>query len=347
LGVFISFIHLPLGLVFRLPIGVLVSYIRLVTGGIGRFPLAALYIRSVYLPCWLALVWISMALYRFLPGLEHRFRSFLITTGASLVVFLGLSYWEPAMDELRFCALDVGQGQCLVLTGPSGVTVIDCGGSQYQNAGDLAAEYLYSQGRFRADVLVLTHFHQDHVNGTEQFLRRVPAACLYCPRPAEDDREALALLDFARERGTTVVYVEEDILWLEDSGLTMALVPPLNRQKENESGLCIAAETDDFSLLCTGDAGRGTEKRLLERMRLEALTILIAGHHGSAGSVSEELLNAVHPRAVVISVGRNSYGLPSEKTVTRIQNCGAEIRRTDINGDVILRVRQGEAQWVR
>jgi competence protein ComEC len=286
-----------------------------------------------------------MVLYRFLPGIEHRFRSFFITSGLSLVVFLGLSYWEPAMDDLRFCALDVGQGQCLVCTARSGVTVIDCGGSLYQNAGDLVTEYLYSQGRFRADTLVLTHFHQDHVNGVMEFLRRVPVSRICCPAPAEDDRDAQSLLDFARDRGVAVIYVEEDIRWIEQSGLTMVLVPPLNREKENESGLCIAAETEGFSFLCTGDAGRGTEKRLLERIRLEALTILVAGHHSSAGSVSEELLSAVHPRAVVVSVGRNSYGLPSEKTLIRIRDSGAAIRRTDENGDVILRVRQGEAQW--
>ena len=71
----------------------------------------------------------------------------------------------------------------------------------------------------------------------------------------------------------------------------------------------------------------------------------MAGHHGSAGSVSQELLEALQPKAVVVSVGRNSYGLPAENTLQRIRDCGAAVYRTDEYGDLILRVRQGEAQW--
>ena len=347
LGVLLSFLSLPVGMVFRVPLSLTVSYIRLATGFIGGFPLSSLYIRSIYLPCWIFLTWLGMALYRWLPGLEHRFRSFLITAGIGLTVFLGLSYAEPALDDLRFGVLDVGQGQCLVLSVPSGVTVIDCGGSRNNNAGDLAAEQIFSQGRFRVDNLVLTHFHEDHVNGVEELLRRLRVERLYCPRPEEDDRGAWSLLAFARERGTAVVYVEDSLLWLKDNGLSLAIVPPLSQDKENESGLCIAADKDGFSFLCTGDAGTGTEKRLLERLQVENLSLLVAGHHGSAGSVSRELLETVHPQAVVISVGRNSYGLPSEKTLARIGESGATVDRTDENGDVILRVRQGEAQWLK
>ena len=347
IGVLVSFVYLPAGMVFRMPLSWLVAYIRLVTGWIGGFPLSALYIRSLYLPCWIGLTWFCMALYRLLPGLEHRFRSFLITAAVGLVVFLGLSYGEPALEDMRFGALDVGQGQCLVLSAPSGVTVIDCGGSLVTNAGDLAAEYLLSMGRFRVETLVLTHFHEDHVNGVEELLRRMKVERLYCPRPAEDDWAALSLLDFARERGAGISYVEDDILWLGEQDLTLALVPPLNQEKENESGLCIAALGDGFSFLCTGDAGRGTEKRLLERLRLEHVGLLVAGHHGSAGSVSQELLEALQPKAVVVSVGRNSYGLPAENTLQRIRDCGAAVYRTDEYGDLILRVRQGEAQWAK
>ncbi len=345
LGVLVSLFSLPAGMLFRLPVSLLVSYIRAVTGWIGRIPVAALYTRSVYLPCWLALTWISMGLYRFLPGLRRRALSFTVTAFASLLLFLGFSYAEPTLDTLRFCALDVGQGQCLVMTGASGTTLIDCGGSLYTCAGDIAAEYLFSVGRFQADRLILTHFHLDHVNGVEELLRRMPVRTMYCPKPEETDTDAWALLDFASARGTSVVFVENEILWMEHKGLTMALVPPLNREKENESGLCITASQGDFSLLCTGDAGSGTELRLLDRMQIEGLSVLIAGHHGSSRSVSEKLLEAADPKAVIISVGRNSYGLPAEQTLERIRNQGASIYRTDEQGNILLRYRRGGAIW--
>ena len=148
--VLISFLSLPAGELFRYPVGLLVAYIREVVGRIGAFPAASLYIRSLYLPCWLCVTWICMAVFRFLPGLTHRTGSFLITAVLGLALFLGLSWLEPALTEAnRFCALDVGQGQCLILTGTGSTIMMDCGGSLYTDAGDLAAEYLFAQGRFR------------------------------------------------------------------------------------------------------------------------------------------------------------------------------------------------------
>ena len=346
LGVLASMIHLSAGLLFRVPLSILVAYIRTVTGWIGRLPLAAVYTRSVFLSCWLVLIWCCMALYRFLPGLRHRVLSFSVTAFLSLCLFLGLSYLESELDTLRFCALDVGQGQCLVMTGASGTTMVDCGGNLSTNAGDLAAEYLFSLGRFRADTLILTHFHQDHVNGVEELLLRLPVETLYCPRPEETDTDAWSLLEFASSCGTTVIFIENEIQWLNRKSLSMAIVPPLNSEKENESGLCIIAQNGQFSFLCTGDAGTGTEMRLLERMRIEGITVLIAGHHGSSRSVSDAFLDVVRLQLVLISVGnRNSYGLPAEKTLTRIRSHGASIYRTDECGSIVLRYAQGGISW--
>ena len=345
LGIAASLVSPSAGVVFRYPLGLLVVYIREVAGRIGSSPAASLYIRSPYLPCWLVVTWILMGLCRYLPGLAHRTRTFLITALFGLVLFLGLSWLEPVWGSYRFCALDVGQGQCLVLTSPGSSAMIDCGGSLYTNTGNLAVEYLYAHGRFHVDTLILTHFHQDHVNGVPELLRRMRVKTLYCPRPADDDTEAKELISIAEGSGTTVIYLEEDILWLKQSGMELTIVPPLNQAKENESGLCIAANVGRISLLCTGDAGSGTERRLTERLKVENPVILVAGHHGSVNSVSEEFLEAVNPGAVVISVGRNSYGLPSPKTLARIREHGIAIYRTDEQGDVLLIDRMGGEVW--
>lgn len=345
LGCLTSLASLSAGMLFRYPIELLFTYIREVTGRIGAFPGASLYIRSPYLPCWLISAWICMGLCRFLPGLAHRTRTFVISAVFGLALFLGLSWLEPVWDAYRFCALNVGQGQCLVLTTSETTTMIDCGGSLYTDAGDLAAEYLFAQGRFRVNTLILTHFHRDHVNGVPELLRRVPVDTLYCPYPGDEDTEAQELLSYAEERGTVIICLNESILWLMQDGMQMAIVPPLNQIRENESGLCVAVSAGDFSVLCTGDAGKGTEQRLLERLRVENIAVLVAGHHGSAGSVSDELLEAAEPSAVVISVGRNSYGLPSPKTLAKIRERGITLYRTDEQGDILLRKRKEGAPW--
>lgn len=79
------------------------------------------------------------------------------------------------------------------------------------------------------------------------------------------------------------------------------------------------------------------EERLLEKYGLSDVELLVAGHHGSKGSTGEVLLETLRPELVVISVGENSYGHPSEETLERIEAVGAQILRTDQNGTVTVR----------
>lgn len=82
-------------------------------------------------------------------------------------------------------------------------------------------------------------------------------------------------------------------------------------------------------MLVTGDLDAGGEYALLEQASLPPVELYVAGHHGSAGSSSEALLEAVRPDTVFVSVGRNSYGLPSPAALERLRACGAAVYRTD------------------
>ena len=83
-------------------------------------------------------------------------------------------------------------------------------------------------------------------------------------------------------------------------------------------------------MLVTGDLDIGAEYALLEQNVLPRVELYVAGHHGSAASSSEALLEAIQPDTVFISVGKhNSYGLPSAKALARIESCGAKLYRTD------------------
>ena len=91
-----------------------------------------------------------------------------------------------------------------------------------------------------------------------------------------------------------------------------------------------------MSILLTGDAERETEEYLVQQYagRLNS-DILHAGHHGSNTSSIEEFLEAVSPEVAVISVGSdNRYGHPTRRVLKRLERFGAEIRRTDLDGDI-------------
>ena len=106
---------------------------------------------------------------------------------------------------------------------------------------------------------------------------------------------------------------------------------------ENDSSLAILLEHGKTEILVTGDMDALGEKLLLRSRNLPDVDILVAGHHGSRYSTSWEILEAVQPEIVLISVGDNSYGHPAEETLKRIADAGAVVYRTDLNGTLRLK----------
>ena len=82
-------------------------------------------------------------------------------------------------------------------------------------------------------------------------------------------------------------------------------------------------------MLVTGDLDAGGEYALLERVNLPTVELYVAGHHGSARSSTQALLEAISPEIVFVSVGSNAYGLPSPEALARMEAAGAGVYRTD------------------
>jgi competence protein ComEC len=64
----------------------------------------------------------------------------------------------------------------------------------------------------------------------------------------------------------------------------------------------------------------------------------VAGHHGARTSTSDELLEALKPKRVIISVGENSYGHPTVELLRRLKRTNCRIYRTDLQGTIHLTV---------
>ena len=167
----------------------------------------------------------------------------------------------------------------------------------------------------------------------------MPVNSLYVPPPEAD--EDAALLDEAQALGVEIITVSGEVTEAVFGGLQLQLVPPLSAEGENEAGLMVLGTMDDFDFLLTGDADSETELRLMDRIPLPDLELLITGHHGSAASTSQKLLDLTAPDVAVISAGRNSYGLPADETLLRLAAAGADIFRTDENGNVHVRYQRG------
>ena len=97
-------------------------------------------------------------------------------------------------------------------------------------------------------------------------------------------------------------------------------------------------DTENCDILITGDRSDFGERMLLRNAQLPDVDVLVAGHHGAADAASEELLRAVTPETVLISVKENNYyGHPSDILLQRLDAFGCGVFRADNHGTIMIR----------
>ena len=239
-------------------------------------------------------------------------------------------------DGLAVTVLDVGQGQSILLATQSSTALVDCGGSGWEDPGDIAADYVQAMGKSTLDLLILTHYHSDHACGVPELMERLDVAALAVPDVEPDSALRAEILALAEEKGTEVIFIEEDTT-VELDSVSLTLYAPLGTGGGNEEGLSVLATQGDFDALITGDMNAAVERRLVKYGNLPDIELLVAGHHGSASSTSAELLTAVAPEYAVISVGYNTYGHPAPETLDRLERAGCTVWRTDLRGTITIR----------
>ena len=334
LGVFLPVLARPLGMLT----GLLAHYIVAVVSTLGRWRFAAVDTGQFpYLLC-LAGVYLFLAAALLLRKQRLRLIVPLGCAGLLLAGALALTRLPAACSRLTVTALDVGQGSSTALLSGWHTCLVDCGGDGPDNAGDVAADYFASLGLIHLDVLVLTHFDEDHVNGVPQLLERMSVDTVAVPRADAASGRLELLLPCLQAEGTELIYVEE-ITRMELGPSTLTLYPPLGSGTSNEEGLFALCSNGDFDALITGDADAFVEKMLVKYYDVPDLELLVAGHHGSSGSTSEELLDALRPELVLISCGYNSYGHPAPETLERLARREVLTYRTDTMGTVSIYVR--------
>lgn len=328
------------GIIFAWPVTLLVRYILLACHGVSMLPGAVLYTLSDYIRMWL--VFFYMILWVFFI-LSRGKKAPYVPAGLGIILFCMcflLTGIDAYMADMEVTALDVGQGQGVVITMSSHTVVVDCGSESRNTAGERTAKYLFSKNIFYLDVLVLTHFDADHVNGATELMDRVEIGTLVMPEPADSENSyVIEILETAEAEGIDICYVTSDMIF-NMGGSTLTVYAPVGRSSSNESGLAIVGTCSDFDVLITGDMDSAMERRLVKLKNLPDIEVLLVGHHGSKYSSSEELLKVVRAEVAIISVGgSNYYGHPTEEAISRLEEYGSQIFRTDQAGNITVKAR--------
>ena len=340
----LGFLWLPAAQTIGWVVWGLVHYALAVARWLMHLPWHALYFSNRYLKYWLLYVYAMFGVC-FLTGKARRkyvMSGVLAVLSLLLAVHLGTAeYRDGAMHVM---ALDVGQGESVLVSNESGAMLVDCGSSNgHISAGGIAADQISSMGIRKLTAVAVSHYHADHTNGLYEVLTRIPVETLYLPNIEDENGVRDRLVALAEKQGTEVVFVEEAQEYALGKS-RVRIYPPLGAMQGdlNEQGLTVLCSSGDFDVLITGDMAGVTERKLVETYDLPDIEVLLVSHHGSRYSSDEKFLQAVQPETAIISVGDNSYGHPSDEAMTRLIEAGAEIYRTDLHGDISLTVHEGD-----
>lgn len=332
-------VWLPAARLLAAPVSALAVYVEELTGWLSSLPFAAVPARSVHMRAWVLTLFLVMLLLRAGKTLRRWWPVPAVLLAAGFCMALAFSRAEAGAGEFNVTVLDVDQGQCVLACAETGAVAVDCGGSSLDDPGELLADRLLELGRDELDLLVLTHFHSDHANGVEALFRRVKVRALALPDVDRESPIRAAVLAAAEEQGTELLWITDDRME-EVGGMTLRLYAPLGAGERNEEGLSVLCSVGENDLLITGDMTWDIEKRLVKYGELPRVEVLLAGHHGSKYATGTLLLETVRPERAVISVGYNTYGHPTREVLSRLEAAGAEVYRTDLQGDVTIQFQE-------
>jgi competence protein ComEC len=254
-------------------------------------------------------------------------------------------------DALLMEAIDVGQGDSLLLITPDGKTLLVDGGGfgggprqapqEFDIGEEVVSETLWARGIRHLDTVALTHAHSDHMGGLPAVLRNFHPAELWVgnnPRFGAYN----ALLDEAANLHVRVRSLRAGDAFTFGATQVAVLAPFPNYQPgpvpTNNDSLVLHMTYGATSVMLEGDAEAPIEQAMLAEPNLQS-TLLKVGHHGSVTSTRPEFLARVAPQWAVISSGlHNRYGHPRQEVLDELQAAHVRTFRTDIHGVTCFRL---------
>lgn len=233
--------------------------------------------------------------------------------------------------------LDVGQGDSEFIQLPDGkCMLIDASTAEY---AETVYDEISSIGYERIDYLVATHPHADHIGGMTDIVNAFDIGEIYMPKAQTDTRTFEHLLQSVSDKGLSIKTASAGTVIYNDDTLSIELLAPVSTDYDNLNNYSavVRLEYGECVFLFMGDAEEQVEKELLDKYPSERLAadVIKVGHHGSSTSSSEKFVYTVKPDYAVIEVGEgNSYGHPHSESLERWENIGAQILRTDNNGNI-------------
>ncbi len=229
--------------------------------------------------------------------------------------------------------IDVGQGDATLVQCDGHYMLVDGGPSDKSR---LIYTYLKNRGITYLDWMVASHPDADHVGGLSGALNYASIGTALCSVTSYDTKTFKSFVKYLGKQGKSITVPQcGDTFYLGSASVTV--VGPIRHSEEaNNNSLVLKVDYGNTSFLLTGDAEEEEEKDIINTFSGLQSTVLKVAHHGSNASTSYRFLRTIEPEYAVISVGAdNSYGHPTENTLSKLRDADVKTFRTDMQRDII------------
>jgi len=262
-----------------------------------------------------------------------------VALGVNAVVVVEFLLPAPVPRGLQVSFLDVGQGDSILVTGPTGIQMLIDGGKNRSVLRQLPR--LMGPLDRMLDMIVATHPDADHIGGLPDVFRVYRVSYFLEPgRVGDTSFYERLTASVVNEAGQKTILARRDMrIHLGDGAYADILFPEGDVEKlreTNDASIVMRVVYGETEFLLTGDAPVWVEDRIVLAYGTAIESdVLKAGHHGSRTSTGAGWLSVVDPEIVVVSAGKdNSYGHPHPEVLERVAASGASIVSTIDEGTI-------------
>ncbi|HZJ84698.1 MAG TPA: DNA internalization-related competence protein ComEC/Rec2, partial [Syntrophomonadaceae bacterium] len=325
---------------FIMPIGALINFVLLINDSLVNLPWAYIYVATPHI-LLIGIYFLALALFiYYLKDITRN--SYLIAALLLITVFI-LVICLPAnlfnRGKLEVVALDVGQGDSILLKSPQGKFIlVDGGGSDFTDVGQRKVlAYLHHRGIRDLYLAVNTHPDTDHLLGLETVVNDISVKHIGIPATLKDEDKYQELKDIASSKNIPLTTLHKGQILKIEPGFNLEVIYPAldNELKtvDNDQSVVLLGKYKSFSILLTGDIEKKGIEKMVSEYDLPMVTVLKIPHHGSKGSLVAKLYEETKPKYGIISAGKNNnFGHPHQDVLHQLDDIGAISLRTDLGG---------------